>query len=60
MLATGRQPIPLQGKWLQQIVSGYFNYHAVPTNSVARSTRSVTLSLNSGNARSGDVVREMG
>jgi len=29
------QPIPLQGKWLQQIVSGYFNYHAVPTNSRA-------------------------
>ena len=29
------QPIPLKGKWLQQIVSGYFNYHAVPTNSRA-------------------------
>ena len=29
------QPIPFQGKWLQQIVSGYFNYHAVPTNSRA-------------------------
>ena len=29
------QPIPSQGKWLQQIVSGYFNYHAVPTNSRA-------------------------
>ena len=29
------QPIPVQGKWLQQIVSGYFNYHAVPTNSRA-------------------------
>ena len=29
------QPIPLQGKWLQQVVSGYFNYHAVPTNSRA-------------------------
>jgi hypothetical protein len=29
------EPIPLQGKWLQQIVSGYFNYHAVPTNSRA-------------------------
>ena len=27
------QPIPLQGKWLQLVVSGYFNYHAVPTNS---------------------------
>jgi group II intron reverse transcriptase/maturase len=26
------QPIPAQGKWLKQVVSGYFNYHAVPTN----------------------------
>src|SRR5436309_6240421 len=26
------QPIPKQGKWLQQVVTGYFNYHAVPTN----------------------------
>ena len=25
------QPIPEQGKWLRQ-VTGYFNYHAVPTN----------------------------
>ena len=29
------QPIPEQGKWLGQVVSGYFNYHAVPTNSPA-------------------------
>jgi RNA-directed DNA polymerase len=26
------QPIPRQGKWLKQVVTGYFNYHAVPTN----------------------------
>jgi group II intron reverse transcriptase/maturase len=26
------QPIPVQGKWLGKVVSGYFNYHAVPTN----------------------------
>src|SRR6266480_508139 len=26
------QPIPEQGKWLMQVVTGYFNYHAVPTN----------------------------
>jgi group II intron reverse transcriptase/maturase len=26
------QSIPAQGKWLQQVVRGYFNYHAVPTN----------------------------
>jgi group II intron reverse transcriptase/maturase len=28
-------PIPAQGKWLKQIIRGYFNYHAVPTNSRA-------------------------
>ena len=26
------QPIPVQGKWLGQVVRGYFAYHAVPTN----------------------------
>ena len=26
------EPIPRQGKWLKQVVTGYFNYHAVPTN----------------------------
>jgi RNA-directed DNA polymerase len=26
------QPIPDQGTWLRQVVRGYFNYHAVPTN----------------------------
>ena len=25
----------MQGKWLRQVVTGYFNYHAVPTNSPA-------------------------
>jgi group II intron reverse transcriptase/maturase len=25
-------PIPALGKWLGRVVSGYFNYHAVPTN----------------------------
>jgi group II intron reverse transcriptase/maturase len=29
------QPIPAQGKWLWHVVSGYFNYHAVPTNTQA-------------------------
>jgi group II intron reverse transcriptase/maturase len=29
------QPIPHQGTWLYYVVSGYFNYHAVPTNSRA-------------------------
>jgi group II intron reverse transcriptase/maturase len=26
------QPIPLQGNWLRQVIRGYFNYHAVPSN----------------------------
>jgi hypothetical protein len=26
------QTIPQQGKWLRQVVVGYFNYHAAPTN----------------------------
>jgi RNA-directed DNA polymerase len=29
------RPIPEQGKWLGQVVRGYFNYHAVPTNGQA-------------------------
>jgi RNA-directed DNA polymerase len=29
------EPIPEVGKWLAQIVAGYFAYHAVPTNSMA-------------------------
>jgi len=26
------RPIPEQGGWLKQVVTGYFAYHAVPTN----------------------------
>jgi RNA-directed DNA polymerase len=26
------QPIPEQGHWLRRVVSGFFDYHAVPTN----------------------------
>jgi len=29
------QTIPQQGKWLMQVITGYFNYHAVPTNNRA-------------------------
>jgi RNA-directed DNA polymerase len=32
------QPIPEQGRWLKQVVTGYFNYHAVPTNGHALAT----------------------
>jgi RNA-directed DNA polymerase len=31
------QTIPRQGAWLRQIMTGFFNYHAVPTNSAALS-----------------------
>ena len=31
------QPIPVQGAWLAQVVSGFFNYHAMPTNARALS-----------------------
>ena len=27
-----QQPIPDQGRWLKQIITGYYAYHAVPTN----------------------------
>ena len=29
------QPILEQGRWLERVVRGYFNYHAVPTNGQA-------------------------
>ena len=32
------QPIPEQGRWLGQVVRGYFAYHAVPTNILALSS----------------------
>ena len=31
------QPIPEQGRWLAQVILGYFAYHAVPTNFAALS-----------------------
>jgi len=32
------QPIPQQGKWLKQVITGFVNYHAVPTNWAALGT----------------------
>jgi hypothetical protein len=29
------QPVPEQGWWLKQVVTGFLAYHAVPTNSAA-------------------------
>jgi hypothetical protein len=26
------RPVPEQGRWLRQVVTGFFNHHAVPTN----------------------------
>jgi RNA-directed DNA polymerase len=31
------EPIPAQGRWLKQVVTGFFAYHAVPTNARALS-----------------------
>ncbi len=31
------QSIPVQGKWLRQVVRAWFNYHALPTTSPALS-----------------------
>ena len=50
------QPIPEQGKWLAHVVTGFFNYHAVPTN-FAASRHSATMSGTFGDARSGDEAR---
>ena len=54
------QPIPEQGRWLKQVVSGFFAYHAVPTNS--RGARGVPPPRRptSGGARCGDAARRTG
>ena len=54
------QPIPDQGKWLWHVVSGYFNYHAVPTNASGTGTCSGTMSPTSGGARCGVAARRIG
>jgi group II intron reverse transcriptase/maturase len=35
VLRQRHQPIPIQGDWLRQVVTGFFAYHAVPTNGPA-------------------------
>ncbi|YBW38416.1 group II intron reverse transcriptase/maturase [Nitrobacter sp. TKz-YC01] len=52
-------PIPQQGNWLKQVVTGYFAYHAVPTNSRALHASGITLRTY-GDARSNDVARRTG
>jgi len=44
------EPIPQQGRWLHQVVRGYFAYHAVPTN-VASLSAFGTMSWISGDVR---------
>ena len=53
------QQIPEQGTWLRQIVIGYFNYHAVPTNGPTLSAFRSTLPTY-GNARFGSEARRIG
>ena len=53
------QTIEEQGDWLRQVVTGYFAYHAVPTNS-RRWRRSDTTSSISGGARFGGAARRAG
>ena len=38
-------PVPEQGRWLGQVVRGYFAYHAVPTNSRRDQRPSTTTSV---------------
>jgi len=33
LMRRRHEPVPEQGRWLQAVVRGYFNYHAVPDNS---------------------------
>jgi hypothetical protein len=37
LMRRRHEPIPVQGRWLGQVVGGFFGYHAVPTNSRALS-----------------------
>ena len=53
------QPIPQQGRWLRQVVTGYFNYHAVPTNSSTLTAFLFHVTI-SGGARYGSGARKTG
>ena len=37
LMRRRHEPIPKQGRWLGQVVGGFFGYHAVPTNTAALS-----------------------
>jgi hypothetical protein len=55
-------PIPEQGRWLAQVVRGYFAYHAVPTNirSLAAIRSHVTVLFRRSLHRCGVVARRTG
>jgi DNA mismatch endonuclease (patch repair protein) len=53
------QPIPEQGKWLRQVVAGFFACHAVPINDRPWG-RSATTSRIHGGARFGDAAKRIG
>jgi hypothetical protein len=50
------RPIREQAEWLKQVVTGFFQYHAVPTNRPALGAFA-TMSSSSGGARFGDAAR---
>ena len=35
LMTMRSQPVREQGMWLRRVVSGWMNYHAIPTNSTA-------------------------
>ena len=53
------QPVPEQGRWLRQVVTGFFNYHAVRRPMVEPSWPSGAMSRRSGGARCADAAREI-
>jgi hypothetical protein len=52
------QPIPEQGRWLGQIVRGYFAYHAFP-RTARRSPHSIDTWYGSGTAHCGAAARKI-
>jgi RNA-directed DNA polymerase len=45
LMRRRHQPIPAQGRWLGQVVGGFFGYHAVPTNAAALSAFSYHVTV---------------
>jgi hypothetical protein len=47
-------PIPEQGRYLRLVLNGFYNYHAVPTNSGASTPSTTTCSLHGCSACGGE------